>query len=118
MVIDRLVDHTQAVPVIGIGGGGLVVGVRVSPSAPQAAVRGTYGDRLKVSVSAPPEDDRANQQLVHVMADWLGLRRASVRIVSGHASRDKVIAFAGIGEAELRQKLVGLLQPDRPTRGE
>jgi len=118
MVIDRVVDHAQAVPVIGAGTEGLLVGVRVSPSAPRAAVRGTYGDRLKVSVNAPPEDDRANQQLVHFLADWLGMQRANVRIVSGHAGRNKVIAFAGIGEADLRQKLVGLLQPDRPTRGD
>ena len=118
MVIERPLGAARAVPAICAVAGRLLMGVRVIPSAPRTAVRGTYGDRLKVSVSAPPQDDRANQQLVQTLADWLGMRRDKVRIESGHGSRDKVIAFAGIGEAELRQKLAGLLRTDCPTRGE
>ena len=91
----------------------MLVGVRVSPSAPHTALRGVYGDRLKVAVNAPPEDNRANHQLVEALAEWLGLRRDDVRIESGHASRDKVVALAGIEEAELRSKLAGLLEAGR-----
>jgi uncharacterized protein (TIGR00251 family) len=93
------------------------VGLRVSPSAPRTAVRGIYGDRLKVSVNAPPEDNRANDQLVEALAGWLGLRRDDVRIEAGHGSRDKVVAFLGIEEAELRNRLTRLLQREAP-RGE
>lgn len=94
------------------------MGVRVSPSAPRTAVRGVYGDRLKVSVSAPPEDNRANQELTEALAKWLRVRRDSVRVETGHGSRDKVVVITGIDEAELRNKLTGLLQGDRPRRGE
>jgi hypothetical protein len=76
-------------------------------------LRGVYGERLKVAVSAPPEDNRANNQLVEALAQWLGLRRDAVRIEAGHGSRDKVVAFTGIDEAELRSKLAGLLEVDR-----
>lgn len=92
--------------------------MRVSPSAPRTAVRGVYGDRLKVSVSAPPEDGRANQELTEALAKWLRLRRGSVRVEAGHGSRDKVVVITGIEEAELRNKLGGLLQGDHPRRGE
>lgn len=94
------------------------MGVRVNPSASCTAVRGVYGDRLKVSVSAPPEDNRANQELTEALAKWLALRRDGVRVETGHGSRDKVVAITGIEEADLRIRLVGLLQGDRPWRGE
>lgn len=89
------------------------MGVRVSPSAPRTALRGMYGDRLKVAVNAPPEDNRANHELVEALAGWLGLRRDDVRIEAGHGSRDKMVAFAGITEAQLRTRLAGLLEADR-----
>jgi len=90
----------------------------VSPSAPRTAVRGVYGERLKVAVNAPPEANRANHQLVEALADWLGLRRDAVRVESGHGSRDKVVAFTGIDEVELRSRLAGLIRGDLPERGE
>jgi uncharacterized protein (TIGR00251 family) len=87
--------------------------MRVSPSASRTAVRGIYGDRLKVSLSAPPEDNRANSQLLEALAEWLGLQRDEVRIQAGHGSRDKVVGFAGLKEAELRDKLTTLLRGKR-----
>jgi len=86
----------------------------VSPSAPRTQFRGLYGDRLKVAVSAPPEDNRANQELVAALAGWLELSRDDVRIESGHTSRDKVVSFRGIEEAHLRSKLAQLLAGRRP----
>lgn len=101
------------VPTIGVGARGLLVGVRVSPSAPRTAVRGVYGDRLKVAVNAPPENNRANEELVEALARWLGLHREDVRVDSGHGSRDKVVAFTGVDEAQLRSRLAGLLETAR-----
>lgn len=95
-------------------GDALLLGVRAAPSAPRTAVRGLYGDRLKVSLAAPPEDNRANQQLEGALSEWLGLRREEVRVDSGHASRDKVVAFSGISEAELRSRLGALLAGGAP----
>lgn len=85
----------------------------MSPSAPRTALRGLYGDRLKVAVNAPPEDNRANNELIEALAGWLGLRRDDIHIETGHGSRDKVVAFAGMSEARLREKLAGLLNADR-----
>jgi uncharacterized protein len=105
-------------PAITAGNAGLQVGVRVSPSAPRTEFRGVYGERLKVAVSAPPEDNRANEELVAALAGWLGLRRDAVGIESGHASRDKVVSFAGIDETELRAKLEALVKTKRPASGQ
>lgn len=89
------------------------MGVRVSPSSRRTALKGVYGDRLKVSVSAPPEDNRANQELMEALANWLEVPRDDVHIETGHKSRDKVVVFRGMGESELRRKLDGLLSVDR-----
>jgi RNA polymerase-binding protein DksA len=78
------------------------------------ALHGVYGDRLKVSLTAPPEDSRANRQLEETLALRLGLRRADVRVETGHASRDKVVAFSGITDALLRTKLGALLGEGGP----
>jgi uncharacterized protein len=93
------------------------VGVRASPSAPRTAFRGLYGERLKVALNAPPEDNRANAELLQALAKWLGVRRECVRLQSGHASRDKVVAFQGIEETELCDRLAALIQ-DRAIKGE
>jgi uncharacterized protein len=89
------------------------VGVRVSPSSRRTALKGVYGDRLKVAVSAPPEDNRANEELTEALANWLEMSRDDVRIESGHKSRDKMVVFTGLREPELRRKLGGLLSVDR-----
>lgn len=100
----------RAAPAITADGRGLLIGVRVTPSAPRTLVRGLYGDRLRVSVNAAPEDGKANQALVEALAGWLGLPRASVKVVSGRTGRDKVVAFAEIEEEELRRRLAVLVQ--------
>ena len=90
----------------------------MSPSAPRTALRGVYGERLKVALNAPPEDGKANAQLLQALAEWLGVRRDSVRLQSGHASRDKVVAFTGIDEADLHERLAGLMQQHRAGKGD
>jgi uncharacterized protein (TIGR00251 family) len=116
--VSSAIHPSEATPAIRIGSGKLLLGVRVCPSAPRTTLRGVYGDRLKVSVSAPPEDDRANSELTDALAGWLSLRRDSVDVEAGRGSRDKVVAISGLEEAELRNKLAGLLQEARPRMGE
>lgn len=89
---------------------GVCIGVRVTPSAPQSRIIGLHGDRLKVAVAAPPEDNRANKELENAFADWLGVRRDSVRVTKGHASRDKVVAFTGLDERQVRESLGAALE--------
>jgi len=87
---------------------GLLVGFRVSPSARVTRMQGVYGDRLKVRVSAPPEDDRANAELTAALARWLGLPGGCVSVHAGHTMRDKVVSFTGIDEHVLRERLESL----------
>ena len=52
-----------------------------------------------------PEDGKANTAVVQLLAETLALRASDVEIVSGHTSRDKTVALAGIGHDEIERRL-------------
>jgi uncharacterized protein len=79
--------------------------VRVSPGATRAGVVGRHGDAWKVRVAAPPENGRANDALVRLLADALAVPRAAIRLVSGHGGRDKILELAGVEAAEVELRL-------------
>jgi uncharacterized protein len=58
-----------------------------------------------VRVAAPPEDGRANEALLRLLADALGVGRAEIQILTGHGARDKVVSLAGIEPAEIDRRL-------------
>jgi uncharacterized protein (TIGR00251 family) len=79
--------------------------LRVAPGARRGGVVGRRGAVWKVRVAAPPEDGRANAALVRLLADTLAVPRRDVEIVSGHGSRDKIVALAGIAPDEIERRL-------------
>ena len=81
------------------------VQLRVSPGAARSFVVGRHGEGWKVRVAAPPEGGKANGAVVRLLARTLALEADDVAIVSGHASRDKTVALAGIGRAEADRRL-------------
>jgi uncharacterized protein (TIGR00251 family) len=81
------------------------ISLRVSPGASRSRVVGRYGAGWKVRVGAPPEDGKANAAVVHLLADALGVAARDVEIVSGHTSRDKTVALAGIDPDETERRL-------------
>ena len=70
--------------------------LRVSPGAKRSAVVGPHGDAWKVRVAAPPEDGRANDAVLELLARTLDVPRAQLELVSGHASRDKIVVRDGL----------------------
>jgi len=84
---------------------GVTFAVKVQPRARRNAVVGELGDALKVALTAPPVDGKANEACVEFFAEALRVSRSSVAIVSGQSSRNKVIRVSGITAAELRKRL-------------
>jgi len=64
---------------------------------------------LKLEVSEPPEDDRANRAVVELLAATLGLRAAAVRVVRGQGSRAKQVDVDGLDEREVRSRITAAL---------
>lgn len=79
--------------------GGLNVKVRLQPRASRNAITGLFGSSLKVALTSPPVDGAANAACVEFFAELCGVAKGQVSIVSGHKSRDKVIAVTGATKA-------------------
>jgi uncharacterized protein len=76
--------------------GGVTFAVRVTPRASRDAVGGEHDGALKVRLTAPPVDDRANDALRRLLANCLNVPIAAVRIVAGEKSRTKRVVVAGV----------------------
>jgi uncharacterized protein len=88
---------------------GCVLPVRAQPGAKKARVLGEQAGALKVAVTAPPQDGRANQALLEALRELLGLRRSQVELLSGETSRDKRFLIRGVSKEDLEQRIGRLL---------
>lgn len=70
----------------------MVLKVKVVPGASRDRIIGWWGDRLKVTVSAPPERGKANAAVLNLLAAAFGLPRSRIRIVAGETSPLKTLA--------------------------
>ena len=81
--------------------------VKVHPRAKKNAITGEVGDALKLALTAPPVDGKANEACIEFFAKLLKVPRSSVTIASGRSSRNKVIRVAGLSSEEARKRLKG-----------
>jgi uncharacterized protein len=84
---------------------GATFAVKVHPRARNNAITGELGDALKLSLTAPPVEGRANEACIEFFANLLEVPRSSVTIASGESNRRKVIRVAELSAAELRRRL-------------
>jgi uncharacterized protein (TIGR00251 family) len=84
---------------------GVTFAVKVHPRARENAITGELGDALKVSLTAPPIDGRANDACIEFFAKLLKVPRSSVTIASGQTGRNKVIRVARMSAEELRKRI-------------
>lgn len=77
--------------------GGVEIQIKVIPRAGRTAVAGTRDGALLVRLAAAPVDGAANEALIEVLADALGVPRRNVSIVSGERSKQKRVRITGIG---------------------
>ena len=80
---------------------GCLLAVRAQPGARKNAVIGEHGGMLKIAVTAPPEDGRANQAIAELLREWLGLKRSQVELASGPTNRNKQFLVRSLDVAQL-----------------
>ncbi len=76
--------------------GGVAVRVKVVPGASRTRVAGILGDRLKLTVAAPPSGGRANEAACRVLSELFGVSQRHVQIVAGHGQPQKTVEIAGV----------------------
>lgn len=84
---------------------GVVLTIRVKPRARRTAIVGVRHDALLIEVTAPPEQNRANDAVIALLADVVDLPKSAVEILSGHSFREKVVRLRGLSVEEFRRRL-------------
>ena len=85
--------------------GNITFAVKIHPHAKQNAITGEVGDALKLSLTAPPVDGKANTACIEFFAKLLNVARSSVTIASGQSSRNKTIRVVGVSADELHARI-------------
>jgi uncharacterized protein (TIGR00251 family) len=87
---------TMSHPAVGIRGDSVTIRIKVHPRAKKNAITGLVGDAVKLSLTSPPVDGKANQACIEFFAELLNVSRRAVSIIAGQTGRAKVIQIAGV----------------------
>ncbi|PYX87302.1 MAG: hypothetical protein DMG68_12225 [Acidobacteria bacterium] len=86
---------------------GATFAVKLHPRARKNAITGEVGNALKVALTAPPLEGRANEACIEFFANLLDVPRSSVTIAAGQNCRNKIIRIAGLSAEQVRARLAG-----------
>jgi hypothetical protein len=85
--------------------------VHVQPKASRTRLAGLHGEALKLCITSPPVDGKANAAVIQFFAKLFKIPKAAVILASGEASRDKRLILAGVSMAQAEAVLRPLLAP-------
>jgi uncharacterized protein (TIGR00251 family) len=84
-----------------------IINVKLIPRSSRNEIIGKENDGIKIKLTAPPVDGRANKALVQFLANKLGVPKQDIEIVSGERSRKKSIRINGISTEKVKGILIG-----------
>ena len=85
---------------------GLTFAVRIVPRASRSEIAGEYNGALRIRIAAPPVEGAANRELIRLLAKSFRLPQNAVEIISGVASKSKIVHIAGADSARLEQMIL------------
>lgn len=74
----------------------LILKIKVEPRSSRSEIVGQYGDAIKVKLTSPPVDGKANSELIEVLAKEYGISKKDVEIISGFNSKNKLVRLKGV----------------------
>ena len=83
----------------------MIIKVRVIPNSKKTEIVSRLGSILRVKVSAPAVDEKANKMLLKFLAEFFEVKQSKVFLRRGHRGREKIIELEGKTEEELHQEL-------------
>ena len=92
--------------------GSFLLRLHVQPRAASTGLAGMQGDMLKLRLTTPPVDGKANQAVIAYLAKLFHLPKSSLAIKSGQQSRSKIVVITGIDGQLLRAVLAARLDPN------
>ena len=80
--------------------------LKVTPKSRANEIVGVREDGvLRIRVTAAPQDGKANEAVIRLLSEALGLARGAIRLAGGASSREKWVDLDGIDEAEVKRRL-------------
>lgn len=89
--------------------GSLLLRLHVQPRAAANALAGLQGDALKLRLTTPPVDGKANKAVIAYLAKFFHLPKSAFVLKSGQQSRNKIVVIQGADEEQVRTLLAGTL---------
>jgi uncharacterized protein (TIGR00251 family) len=93
--------------------GSLLLRLHVQPRAAANALAGLQGDALKLRLTTPPVDGKANKAVIAYLAKFFHLPKSALVIKSGQQSRSKTVCIKGADEQQVRTLLESVLTAER-----
>jgi hypothetical protein len=87
-----------------------VLKIIVQPKAKRTLLLGLHDDMVKLGVTAPPVDGKANLEVITYLAGFFGLKKKDITIISGEHSRKKICIVGRLDEEETRRRILSFLQ--------
>ena len=84
-----------------------LIKVYLQPKSSKNEMAGPYRDGIKVKVTAPPIEGKANESLIRFLAKEFGVSPSSIEIIKGHHAREKILKISGSVDQELLKKILG-----------
>jgi len=86
--------------------------VQVLPRSSKCALAGVQEGSIRLKLTAPPVEGRANEECLEFLAELLGIKKGQMGIIRGHKSRKKIVQIDGLTREILEARLSLLLQTD------
>ena len=80
---------------------GIIFKVKVEPRSSKRHIAGLHADALKIKLTGPPVEGRANEELIELLSDTFRIRKSAIRILKGTSSKQKLVFIGGIEELKI-----------------
>jgi len=81
-----------------LGENSLNIQVQIQPGSSKDQIIGLHNGRLKIKISAPPVDGKANQNLIEFISKALGVSKSKIEILKGRTSKLKTLKISGVDQ--------------------
>lgn len=85
---------------------GISISLRVIPNSAQDRVIGYTDDFLKIKITAPPNENKANKHIIEYLSDIFGVPKSKISFISGEKSKLKRLLIVGISLEALNAKIL------------
>ena len=90
--------------------GTILLTVYIQPRASRNRIAGLHGDALKICITAPPVDNKANGAVIDFLSKFFKISKSNISIKSGKQSRTKHVTIAGLSATAARRFLDNVLE--------